>query len=100
MSSILKNRSYRATIIFDTRGLQEPVDALIQRVKDMFANLQASLGAANNLGLQNFSRVTDRNFPAGHYFQLEFSGAATLPKAIKERFRLDKFIDRIFIESL
>ncbi len=100
MSSILNNRSYKATIIFDTRGLQEPVDTLVQKVKDAFVTLDASLGASNNIGLHNFSRVTDRNFPAGHYFQLEFSGAPSLPKAIKERFRLDKFIDRIFIESL
>jgi ribosomal protein S6 len=100
MSITPSHRSYKATFIFDTRGLEEPIEALIQKVKDSMTQLKASLGHAELLGLQSFSRVTDRHFPAGHYFQIEFNGASSLPSSIKERFKLDKFINRIFIESL
>jgi len=93
-------RSYRATFILDTRNLQESVDGLIKKIKEAIITLQGQISDDCNIGVKNFARVTDRQFPAGHYIQFEFNGASTLPATLKERFRLDRSVDRIFVESI
>jgi small subunit ribosomal protein S6 len=99
MSQSISARPYRAVFILDTRDLQESVDALMQKVKDSITTLQGKVVASENLGMREFSRATDRKFPSGHYLQVDFDGVPALPAAIKERFRLDKSVDRIFIET-
>lgn len=99
MSQSISARPYRAIFILDTRDLQESVDALMQKVKDAITALQGKVVASENLGMREFTRATDRKFPAGHYLQVDFDGVPALPVSIKERFRLDRSVNRIFIEN-
>jgi small subunit ribosomal protein S6 len=91
---------YRATFILDTRNYEEPVETLIQKIKDAIVSLKGSISSVENLGNKQFVRITDRKFPAGYYIKVDFKAAATLPKLLKDRFALDKTIDRIMIESI
>lgn len=99
MSSSTSLRPYRATFILDTRDLQESLESLIQKIKDAVVVLKGTISKSQNLGLREFARATDRKFPAGHYFQVELEGPASLPVALKERFRLDRSVNRVFVET-
>lgn len=100
MSQSKTSRSYRAIFILDTRELQDSMESLIQKIKGAVISLDAKVSETVNLGLRNFSHAVDRKFPAGYYLQLDFQGPATLPMMIQDRFRLDKMVNRIFIETV
>ena len=100
MSQSNTNRSYRAIFILDTRELQDSLESLTKKIKEILMGLEAKVLGEVNLGLRPFARAVDKKFPAGHYFQIEFQGNPRLPAAIKERFRLDKMINRIFIQNI
>jgi small subunit ribosomal protein S6 len=93
------NRSYRATIILNTRGYADPVETLEQKLADTLRQLGAEVGACNNLGRHDFVRVTDRNHAGDTYLAIDFSAPATVPAAFHEKVRLDRTVKRVVIES-
>ncbi len=99
MSQTTSIRPYRAIFILDTRDLQESVESLFQKVKEAIVSLEGKFIDSENLGFRDFSRAADKKFPSGHYFQIDFDSVPSLPAAIKERFRLDRSVNRIFIEN-
>ena len=52
-----------------------------------------------NLGQKSFARTTDRNFPAGIYVDVNYEGESSSNALIKEKFRLDKTVNRILVFS-
>lgn len=99
MSQTLSQRPYRATFILDLRNYQEPVETLIEKIKETVTAVDSSIDAVENLGQKDFIRVTDRNRPNGVYVQVDFTGPGSAPVALKEKFRLDRAVDRILIQS-
>lgn len=92
-------RSYKATFILDTRNYKEPVDTLIEKLKSTIGAVEGTVTNVENLGVQPFARVTDRKFPAGIYVSVDFDGPPSAPSALNEKFRLDKTVNRILVES-
>lgn len=101
MSQTETKRKYRATFILDTRNFQEPVENLIANIKaNLTDNVGCGITATKELGQREFARVTDRHFPSAQYVQFEVEAGAKAPAAMQERFRLDRTVNRIVIQSI
>lgn len=99
MSETAVQNNYRATFILDTRNYTEPVETLIDKIKSGIESGGASVTDVENLGQKEFIRVTDRKYPSGIYVRFDFSGPGSAAEALKEKFRLDKTVDRILVQS-
>jgi ribosomal protein S6 len=95
----MQTKSYRATIILDTRHHQDSVEALIENIKAKLTETGAAISAVTNKGSMKFRRVTDRKFPAGIYLQIAFQAPPSTPKLIRSKFSLDSTVNRVFIEN-
>lgn len=91
--------SYQATFILDTRGYEEPVQTLIDKVRKTLTDLGAEVGEIVELGQKDFARIIDRKFPQGTYVQVPFQSEAAIPAQLNEKFRLDRTVYRIFVET-
>ncbi len=99
MSQTLTNRKYKATFILDTRGYKEPVETIIEKIKAVIVEVGGATTNEVNHGQREFVRVTDRKFPTGIYVEFDINAPATAPDAIKDKFKLDKTINRVLIQS-
>lgn len=86
------------TVILDTRGYEAPVETLEEKVAGMLRDLGGEIEAVENLGRQDFVRITEKNHLGDTYLRLKISGPASLPAAFQERIRLDKQIKRALME--
>lgn len=93
-------RNYRTTFILDNRGQEESVDQLIEDVKKEITAIEGEIASVENLGKRDFARVTDKKFTNGVYVQITFAAPAEGPAQLKERFRLNNTVYRIFVEVL
>lgn len=93
-------RNYRATFILDNRGQEESVEQLIDGVKTEIVAVEGEVASVENLGRKDFSRVTDRNMPAGTYVQIDFAAPSSGPAQLKERLRLNNSVYRVFVQSV
>ncbi|MCD8482757.1 MAG: 30S ribosomal protein S6 [Verrucomicrobia bacterium] len=100
MSQKATARKYRATIILDTRGYDQPVDVLIEKLSGIFTGLGASIETKENLGRRDFARTTDRNHTGDTYVEYALSAKPEVPAAFREKVRLDKTVKRVLIESI
>ena len=99
MSQTITKRNYRATFILDTRGYKDPVETIIEKIKTVIGESEGEVVREENLGQCEFVRVTDRKFPAGIYVEFDFNAPGTAPDLIKDKFKLDKTINRVLIQS-
>lgn len=98
MSLNQKNRTYRATVILDTRGFEQPVETLIEKLSGIFTTLGAKIDSTENLGRYDFARTIDRNHTGDTYLQYTITAAPEVPAAFREKVRLDKTVKRVLIE--
>lgn len=99
MSQTATNKRYRATFILDTRNYSESIETLIDSIKENINGLGANVTNVKNNGTKEFIRVTDRRMPSGVYLEIDIEAASDLPAQIQERFRLDKTVNRILVQS-
>lgn len=95
----LTKRTYKTTIILDTRDQEKTVPDLIEAVKEKLATIDATVSDEKDLGRREFVRVTDRNFTAGHYYELSIEGPESFADDVQAKFRLDKVVYRIIVQS-
>lgn len=95
----MQTRSYRATLILDTRSYQDSVEALIENIKAKMTEVGAVISDVVNRGQIKFQRAVDRKFPAGLYLQIAFQAPSSTPELIRSKFRLDRAVNRIMIEN-
>jgi small subunit ribosomal protein S6 len=81
------------------RGYSEPIDTVFDKLKGVVADFGGDIREFKNLGQQTFARATNRKYLSGEYVQITFEGDSGVPAAIREKLRLDKTINRVFIES-
>lgn len=98
-TTTLHQREYEATFILDTRSYQEPIETLIERITSILESVQGRIHSVRNEGQKPFARVTSRKFPSGIYVTFKLSAGPGFPKTVKERFKLDKLINRILITT-
>lgn len=92
-------RNYRATFILDNRGTEDSVEKIIDEVKTEIVAVKGQISAVENLGRRDFIRVTDKKMPAGIYVQVDFTGTAETPVALRERLRLKQHVYRTFVQN-
>ena len=94
----MQSNRYKANFILDMRHYTESLEVFMEKIRRVMTDLGASIGEFINDGQKNFERSVDRHFTSGIYLEILFTGDSSLPKAVKEKFRLDKTINRILIE--
>lgn len=95
----MNNKKYKATFILDTRGYNDPVETLIEKVKGVIESANCKVLSVSNLGQKTFARATDRAFPAGIYVEFLFEGPTSANNTIKEKLRLDKTVNRVLVTA-
>lgn len=100
MTETATKRKYRLSFIFDTRGYEEPAEGLIELARQTLTELGAEILEAGELQRREFVRVTDRHHAGDFYLHLTAEGPPSLNREIQERFRLEKRVKRILVESI
>lgn len=95
----MNSKKYNATFILDTRGYEEPVETLIEKLKGVVESVGGKVESVENLGQKNFARVPNRKFPSGIFVSIKFEGDASSPAQITEKLRLDKTVNRLMIQN-
>ncbi|MBH54457.1 MAG: 30S ribosomal protein S6 [Opitutaceae bacterium] len=95
----LTKRTYKTTLVLDTRDQEKSPSELLEDVKTVLATLDANVTREEDLGKRDFVRVTDRNFTAGQYFELTIEAPTNFAQDVQEKFRLDKVVYRIIVQS-
>lgn len=94
------NRKYKATFVIDTRGREESLDQLVDKVKSDIAAVHGEVLAVESLGQRDFARLSDGHMAAAPYVQVDFSGPGESPKNLRERLRLNPIVHRVLVQSI
>ena len=97
--SLQNNRKYNVTIILDSRGYDQPVETIQQKVSGLMQELGASVESFENLGRRDVTRIIDKSHAGDTYLSVTVSGPASLPADFHERVRLDRLIKRTMFKS-
>lgn len=93
------NNNYKTTFILDLRESKDDSAKVLSDLTELLGSLNATVSEGKDLGMREFARVADRRYTQGHYLEVSFSSAGTVPDQLKEKLRLDKRVNRIFVES-
>ena len=93
-------RKYKATFIIDTRGREETLDVLLEKVKLDITAVHGEVVSVENLGQRDLVRSTDPKFVNAPYVQMEFLAPIDAPKNLHERLRLNQVVYRAMFESV
>ncbi|MAV39519.1 MAG: hypothetical protein CML12_02940 [Puniceicoccaceae bacterium] len=93
------NKAYKTTFILDLRETEDDVAKVTTDISEILSSLGASVSDSQDLGIKEFARAADHKYRQGHYLEIYFSGAHTVPQDLKEKLRLDKRVNRIFVEA-
>jgi len=97
--SLQTTRKYIATVILDSRGYDAPVESLEEKVSSLFKDVGGTVESVENLGRQDFVRITEKEHTGDTYLRVAVSGEPSMPADFQERIRLDKQIKRALIAS-
>ena len=98
--SIATKKSYKATIIVDTRGIETPIKDIVDELKTLVGSLEGEVESSEDLGVRSFAYVKKKELTQGHYLQLLVSASPSFEKSIQDKLRLDKRIHRILVQSM
>ena len=98
MSATTKN-NYKATFILDLRESEDDSAKVLADLNELLQSLGAEVSESDDLGMREFARAADHRFSQGHYVETFFGADGTVPSLLKEKLKLDKRINRIFVES-
>lgn len=97
MTTTKSLRKYKVCFILDLGNYQNPVETLIEKLTSTIEAIGGSVQKVKNLGQKEYARITDRKCPRGVYIEIDFEGPAESPAKLKEKLKLEKTINRIFI---
>lgn len=98
MSATTKN-NYKATFILDLRESEDDSAKVLADLNEILASVGGEVSESEDLGMREFARAADRRFTQGHYVEIFFGGEGSVPADLKEKLKLDKRINRIFVEA-
>lgn len=99
MSAVTLNH-YKATFILDLRDTEDDAAKVLADIKEVLVAIHAEESSSEDLGVRQFARAADQRYTQGHYLEVYLSGPGTVPAALQEKLRLDKRVNRVFIESV
>jgi len=91
---------YRATFILDLRESEDDSAKVLGELNELISSIGGEPSDSEDLGLRDFARAADHRYTQGHYLEIYFDGPGALPSALKGKLKLDKRINRIFVEAL
>lgn len=91
-------RKYKATFIIDTRGREETLDQLMEKVKQDIVAVNGEVVSVENLGQRDLARPIDPKFVAAPFVQVEFTAPGDGPKHLHERLRLNQVVYQAMFE--
>jgi len=94
------NNTYKTTFILDLRTSDDDAAKVKADLNELLGNLGASVGSSEDLGMRDFARAADRRYAQGHFLEVYFDALSTVPAELKEKLRLDKRVNRIFVETV
>jgi ribosomal protein S6 len=95
--SLTATRNYRATVILNTQGYQDPVETLVEKMKTHLEDLGAEVSKTENLGHKDFVSGAVKRHAGDIFLLIDFSSAGNVPSALQEKVRLDSTIKRLHI---
>ena len=98
MSTTTKNK-YKATFILDLRESKDDSAKVMADLNEILKSIGGEPSDSEDLGMLDFARATDRRYTQGHYLEIYFEGSSDVPSTLNEKLKLDKRINRIFVES-
>jgi len=98
--SATTNKNYKATFILDLRESEDDSQKVLADLTEILSNVGGTVTDSEDLGLRDFARAADRRFTQGHYLEVYFEGSSSVPATFKEKLRLEKRVNRIFVESV
>jgi small subunit ribosomal protein S6 len=98
--SATTNKNYKATFILDLRESEDDSQKVLADITEILGSIGGQTSESEDLGMRDFARAADRRYTQGHYLEVRFEGPGTVPAALQEKFRLDKRVNRIFVESV
>lgn len=98
MSTTTKNK-YKATFILDLRESKDDSAKVMADLNEILKSIGGEPSDSEDLGMLDFARATDRRYTQGHYIEIYFEGSSDVPSTLNEKLKLDKRINRIFVES-
>ena len=99
MSATTKN-NYKATFILDLRESEDDSAKVLADLNEILASIGGEVSDSEDLGMREFARAADRRFTQGHYVEIYFVAEGSVPALLKEKLKLDKRVNRIFVEAL
>lgn len=97
--SALKSNPYKTTFILDLRSTDQEPASVLSDLNALLESLGADVSASEDLGLRTFARAADRRYTQGHYVEIQFAASSAVPAQLKEKLKLDKRVNRIFVEK-
>ena len=94
------NNNYKTTFILDLRESEDDSAKVLSDLTELLGLLNATVSEGKDLGTREFARAADRRYTQGHYLEISFSSSGAVPDQLKEKLRLDKRVNRIFVESV
>ena len=94
------NRNYLATFLLDTRGVEAPVEELVEVYSKLIEEGSGSVESADNLGNREFARQAANGLPNGIFVQYRFAAPPSAPGWIQEKVRLDRKVNRVMVEAV
>lgn len=99
MSAVTTN-NYKATFILDLRESEDDAAKVLADINEILGSLSAEVSSSEDLGIRDFVRAADQRFKQGHYLEIYFGAPGSTPAQLKEKLRLDKRVNRVFVESV
>jgi small subunit ribosomal protein S6 len=75
------------------------METIFNKLSGIISDLGGEISDFKNLGQKTFEYAVDKKYLSGEYLQISFEADARAPASIREKLRLDKTINRVFIES-
>ena len=98
MSATTKKK-YKATFILDLRESKDDSVKVMADLNEILKSIGGEPSVSEDLGMLDFARAADRRYTKGYYIEIYFEGAGDVPSTLNEKLKLDKRVNRIFIES-
>lgn len=93
--SLTVTRDYRATIIFDTRGYEDPVETLVEKITGILTDAGAEVNKVDNVGYKDFVSGAVKKHAGDIFVIFHFTGGPDVPTVLAEKTRLDKTVKRL-----
>ena len=97
--SAVKSNPYKTTFILDLRSTDQEPAGVLSELNELLQSLGADVSASEDLGMRAFARAADRRYTQGHYLEIQYAASSAVPAQLKEKLKLDKRINRIFVEK-